>query len=88
MEFDIFERGLHDFLLSSGKRDGVRMGDMLGVFTRLKNERAVIGFDTVFCVTPTLLLSRASKVTTSLTLWETRKCHNYSINAIFIGKYK
>ena len=87
--FGITTTGLHEFRLSPVERSRIKDGDMIGLFTRLSNEAAVIGYDYVPCGSPTLLHQLASEVTSPLTFNvfhnPSNLCRHYSFNAIYAG---
>ena len=87
VEFAISRAGFHEFMLSPGKRDNVKVGDAIGLFTCLPNEMAVISFDTIIACSPsTVVFTFVSEVTTPLTFTPDPNCRNYSMNALFTGK--
>ena len=88
MNFSISVRGFYDIRLSPGKRDMVKVGDVMGVFSCLSSENPIIGYDryTWKTIPPTLLASSRG-VSTPLTFYEDPICRHYSMGARFVGKY-
>ena len=79
--------GQHEFMLSPEKRDFVKFGDVLGLFTFLPNEDQIIGHNTIYCDSPTLKANASGITSPSPSTFQAESvCRHYSMQAVFAGK--
>ena len=73
-------------MLNSGDRSKIEGGDLIGLYSYLSNEAAVIHYDAVSCDVVVVLGRTAQEVTSPLTFnVHQGYCRHYGFNAIYAG---
>ena len=86
-EHVILVTGFLEFMLSPEKRDFVKAGDVLGLFTYLSDENQIIGHNTIYCDSPTLKADAGGITSLSPSAFQEESvCRHYSLQALFAGK--